>query len=651
MTRNSAREPRPNWRNPVLPLADLTAVAGAIYLAFALRFDEPAPFEQLTASLPFVLVPLFVRPALNRRFRLYAHSWRHISVPELLNLSLAAVLGTAVMAAVFLVLALLSPSTTVGFPRSFLILEGILSLGAMGAIRLLPRMVADLDMVSNQGSGGTRAILYGAGEAGAMMARGATRLASFGLQPVAFLDDDEQKWGNFHAGIRVRGGLAALARTVEETRAELLLITMPTASGEILRAIVEAAAGLDLQVRTLPALGDMNEQPNPQMIRPLHLEDLLRRAPVSPQALADLASGLKDQVVLVTGAGGSIGSELARQLLPLEPRRLVLLDRAEGALYELQRDIETLQRQPGQRRTPVEFRIGDVANGAAMARLMAAVRPSVIFHAAAYKHVSVMDENPISAVEVNVGGTLAMLEAARDQDVERFVLVSTDKAVEPVGVMGATKRLAELLVAEYSGRTGKSWVSVRFGNVLGSSGSVVPIFQKQLSRGEPLTITHEDMTRYFMTIPEAVHLILQAANMAAPGELFVLDMGRPVRIVDLARDLLRLQGIGPSRSRLEFTGLRAGERLHEQLFHGHEVVLKTDHPKVLRVRSSEASVERVRPIARSLLEEARTGASEAVREHLMAAVASMPKPRPRLKGRPRAAVVPSSVFVQTQVAP
>jgi FlaA1/EpsC-like NDP-sugar epimerase len=650
VTRSNVGDPRRNWRNRVSPLADVVAVAGAIYLAFAVRFDEPAPLEQLAAALPFVLVPLFVRPTLNRRFRLYAHSWRHISVPELLNLGLAAVLGTAVMAAAFLVLALLSPPTTAGFPRSFLILEGILSLGAMGAIRFVPRMMADLDMASNHAPLGTPAILYGAGEAGAMMARGATRLASFGLQPVAFLDDDEQKWGKFHAGVRVRGGLASLARTVEETRAELLLITMPTASGEILRAIVEAAAALDLQVRTLPALGDMDEQPNPQMIRPLHLEDLLRRAPVSPQALADLASGLRDQVVLVTGAGGSIGSELARQLLPLEPRRLVLLDRAEGALYELQRDIETIQRQPGQPPMPVEFRIGDVANREAMARLMAAVRPSVIFHAAAYKHVSVMDENPISAVEVNVGGTVAMLDAARDHDVERFVLVSTDKAVEPVGVMGATKRLAELLVAEYSASTGKPWVSVRFGNVLGSSGSVVPIFQRQLARGEPLTITHEDMTRYFMTIPEAVHLILQAANMAAPGELFVLDMGQPVRIVDLARDLLRLQGIRPGRSRIEFTGLRAGERLHERLFHAHEVVLKSDHPKVLRVRTSEARIGLVGPIAGNLLEEARTGASEAVREHLMAAVASAPRPGLRLKGRPRAAVVPPPVFVQTQVA-
>jgi FlaA1/EpsC-like NDP-sugar epimerase len=624
---NGERRSRSPWKRLLLPLADIVAVSSAIYLAFALRLDEPFALNLVLAALPLAALPIVVRPTLNRLLGLWAHSWRYVSVPEITRLGVGVALGTLVMVGVYGASAFAWPLLVERFPRSFWILEAVLSFGLMTLVRFAPRVLADFRAArpAEHPHEVSRAILYGAGEAGAMMARGAVRQPSAGVRPVAFLDDDPQKWGTQHAGVLVQGGLNTMAEAKRLTGADLLLITMPSAPGEAIRRVAEAAIELGLRVRTIPSLDEMfNGAFDPQMTRPLRLEDLLRRPAVTPEAMAGLTSDLADEVVLVTGAAGSIGSELARQLHTVRPRRLVLLDRAEGPLYELQRDIE--RRQEGAtERVPTVFQLADIANGAAMDRLVGAHRPTVIFHAAAYKHVSVMEEHPESAVEVNVGGTLALLNAAEEHGVERFVLVSTDKAVEPTGVMGASKRLAELLVAEYSNRLQRPWVSVRFGNVLGSSGSVVPIFQRQLENGEPLTITHEEMTRFFMTIPEAVHLILQAATMARAGDLFVLDMGQPVRILDLARDLIRLRGQRAERVPMTFTGLRPGERMHEQLFFSHEEVHKTAHPKVHRVHAAEPVGSAARAKAGTLLAMAKFG-DESIRQELMVFVTQKAPP-------------------------
>lgn len=610
-------------RRVVVPLIDVVAAALAIYLAFALRFEDVVPVRALQ-WLPIALMPIVVRPLINKAFGLYRHSWRHVSVPELLQLTLAIGTGTALMLGVWGLLTVVNFPPASGFPRSFWILESAISLVTMGVIRLTPRILSELTSTPTTSDGRLATILYGAGDAGAMMARGAVRQPTAGVRPVAFLDDDPFKWNRIHAGVPVRGGLDALAAVAESTKAELLLITMPTAPGAVIRAIADAAFDLGLKVRTVPSLDEMlNGTFAPEMIRPLKLEDLLRRPPVSAAALSELATDLAGETILVTGAGGSIGSELARQLASLAPRSLVLLDRAEGPLYDLQRELETRQRRGPLPTTNADFRIGDVANPRAMARLIAELRPSVIFHAAAYKHVSVMEEHPASAIEVNVGGTKALLDAAEGHGVERFVLVSTDKAVDPSSVMGATKRLAELLVAEYSERTGRPWVSVRFGNVLGSSGSVVPIFQKQLDNGEPLTVTHKDMTRFFMTISEAVHLILQAATLARPGALFVLDMGEPVRILDLAKDLLRLRGLHRTREPIVFTGLRPGEKLHERLFYADEQVETTEHEKIFRAHSPRAFNLAPRDAADGLLRLLEQRDNAAIRRSLMAALAAV----------------------------
>jgi FlaA1/EpsC-like NDP-sugar epimerase len=294
---------------------------------------------------------------------------------------------------------------------------------------------------------------------------------------------------------------------------------------------------------------------------------------------------VRDRTVLVTGAGGSIGSELARQIFALGPRKLILLDRAESPLYLIRRELET-RRARGQGSGELVVRLANVTNRTSMERVIRADVPSVILHAAAYKQVPMMETSPSDAVYVNVGGTLALLDAAAAAGVERFVLVSTDKAVKPTSVMGATKRIAEMLVADRARRTGRPYVSVRFGNVLGSTGSVVPIFQEQLENGEPLTITHPAMTRFFMTIPEAAWLILDAAAFGRNGDLFVLDMGEPIRIMDLARDLVRLAGRNPDHQPIEIVGLRPGEKLHEELFFDAETVERTPNPKVLRAVTS-----------------------------------------------------------------
>ncbi len=398
---------------------------------------------------------------------------------------------------------------------------------------------------------------------------------------MGFLDDDDRLHGQVLAdGFRVHGGLDELPALAEATGARRLLITMPNASSPAIRRIVTAASKLGLEVRTVPLLHEvLNGSLDAYKIRRVKVEDLLRR-PAVHDHVDGVDELITDKVVMITGAGGSIGSELARQVSTLRPTKLVLIDRAEGPLYVIQRELELMAKR-GRGTDRVSAHIANVATRQTMMRAVHENMPDVIFHAAAYKHVPMMEEHPSDAVHVNVRGTMTVLDAAEAAGVRHVVFVSTDKAVRPSSVMGATKRVAEGLVNDAARRTGHRYVSVRFGNVLGSSGSVVPIFQQQLESGEPLTITHPEMTRYFMTIPEAVWLILDAAAIGSSGDLLVLDMGEAVRIADLAQDLIRLAGRDPESVPIEYTGLRPGEKLHEQLFYSDEQVRSTENHKVM----------------------------------------------------------------------
>jgi FlaA1/EpsC-like NDP-sugar epimerase len=405
-----------------------------------------------------------------------------------------------------------------------------------------------------------------------------------GVRPVGFLDDDPSLSGGYVAGLKVYGGLGAMKKAVAETGARNLLISMPSAPGSAVRRVLDAAVELHLDVRTVPAVEDLLDgSVDAYRVRRVRVEDLLRRPMVTEHA-EGVEELIRGRTVMITGGGGSIGSELARQVFAIGPRRLILVDRAESPLYMVLRELESRRRR-GHGSGQIVIHLANVASRAEMERFVAREAPSVIFHAAAYKHVPLMEEHPSDAAHVNIGGTMVMLDAAMAAGVERFVFVSTDKAVRPSSVMGASKRIAEMLVAEAAHRSGRPYVSVRFGNVLGSNGSVVPIFQEQLENGEPLTITHPDMTRYFMTIPEAAWLILDAAALGTDGDLFVLDMGEPVRLLDLARDLVRLSGRDPDSQPIETVGLRPGEKLHEELFYDAEQVEPKSSEKVLRTHS------------------------------------------------------------------
>jgi FlaA1/EpsC-like NDP-sugar epimerase len=417
-----------------------------------------------------------------------------------------------------------------------------------------------------------------------------------GVRPVGFLDDDPSMSGTSVMGLSVFGGLDRLRQAIEETDARNLLITMPTASGSAIRAVMDAALAQGLAVRTVPPIHElMDGSIDAYRARKVRLDDLLGR-PLATEHAPAVEELIRDKSILITGAGGSIGSELARQVHSLRPARLILVDRAESPLYTILRELE-VREMHGRGSGRVEAHLANVVSRARMKRLIAQSAPDLILHAAAYKHVPMMEEHPSEGVQVNVAGTMSMLDAALAAGVPQFVFVSTDKAVEPSSVMGATKRIAEALVGDAARRSGRAYASVRFGNVLGSAGSVVPIFLGQLERGEALTVTDPAMTRYFMTIHEASWLILDAAAMAHRADLFVLDMGSPVRILDLAHDLIRLSGRAPESVTVEFTGLRPGEKLHEQLFYDHERVQPTGVDKVLRASADPPPLDiRVRAL-------------------------------------------------------
>ncbi|MFI5259385.1 MAG: polysaccharide biosynthesis protein [Candidatus Limnocylindrales bacterium] len=598
-------------RGRYLLAIDLVGIFVAAYAALALRFDRFSGPVSVPAFPVLVSLLLVVRTTVNVKFGLYSRRWRYASVPDLERVVAAVALGSLVALVLFYGGSALGNTTWPdGFPRSFWLAELLLSVAIIGGVRFAIRAASDL--ATGRGlatpSDGHATLLYGAGQTGVLLARSARRDPRSGVVPVGFLDDDPSLIGGTVAGLRVHGGLKSMGQAVAETGARTLLITMPSAAGVAVRRAVDAALALGLEVRTVPSLTDLLDGTvDAYRVRRIRVEDLLRRPMVTEHGVG-VAAIIRDQTVLITGGGGSIGSELARQVFALGPRRLILVDRAESPLYLIERELET-RRNHGKGSGELRVHLANVASRAAMDRLIATEAPSVIFHAAAYKHVPLMEEHPSDATYVNIGGTLAMLDAAEAAGVARFVFVSTDKAVRPSSVMGASKRIAEMLVKDAARRTGRPYVSVRFGNVLGSNGSVVPIFQDQLENGEPLTITHPDMTRYFMTIPEAAWLILDAAAIGTNGDLFVLDMGEPVKILDLARDLVRLAGRDPESQPMEMVGLRPGEKLHEQLFYDAEEVEPTVNAKVLRALAP-APPQGVREDVRRLLAMA-TGEDEA----------------------------------------
>ena len=554
--------------------ADAAMIAAAWYLAFQLRFDFDVPrfYEtMLWDTLPFVVA---IKLAVFVAFGFYQRWWRYVSTRDMWRaLAGVAVASVLAIAAVYF----FYPVERLRLPRGVALVDPLLLLGFVAGSRLLARTVIERPKGGLMARG-KEVLIVGAGDAGRLVVQELQRSTLAKSTPVGLVDDDPRKRGMRLLGVRVLGTTDDLPHLLRDNRPDEVLIAVPSAPGEFRRKIVELASAERVPVKTLPGLHELiaGDLDLATQIRPVQVEDVLGREPVEVD-LPSVASYVRGKTVLVTGAGGSIGSELCRQLARVEPSRLVLVDSAETALFEIERELVEEREFPAS--VPV---LADCGNRAKMRQVFERYRPDVVFHAAAYKHVPLMEANPIESVRTNVLATRVVAEVSAEFRVERFVLVSTDKAVNPKTVMGQSKALCEWVVETLGHRRDvpTRYVAVRFGNVLGSSGSVVPIFRRQLLRGGPLTVTHPEMTRYFMTIPEASSLVVQAGAIGGRGEVYVLDMGEPVRIVDLAENMIRLSGRGDVK--IDFVGTRPGEKLHEELWNDGETVHPTSHAKISR---------------------------------------------------------------------
>jgi len=599
------------WPRPAKRLFVVALDAGmgllAMWLAFTLRLEalhRPEGLQWLVYALgPLLAFPIFVNQGLYRAI------FRYTGVRALITTGKAVTLYGALLLAILLL------AQWEGVPRSVGVLQPLMFLLLVGASRAL----GWLWLAGSPGTAHQRLLIYGAGSAGAQTAAGLVGMHQYQLQ--GFVDDDTTKIGRSINGVRVYAP-QALPEVVQRLAVTDVLLAVPSTTRQRRRQIIESLSDLPVRIRTLPGLSDLaSGRVTVADFQELDIEDLIGREPVAPQASL-LGRNLADQVVMVTGAGGSIGSELCRQIVQEVPARLLLVDHSEYALYAIHHELQALRDQ-GTHACELVPLLSSVANPQRMADICRAHRPGSIYHAAAYKHVPMVEANAGEGVLNNVFGTLNMVRMALEHGARHFVLVSTDKAVRPTNVMGASKRVAELVLQAIAASdqppfgtaltpSAAPWQSptrfsmVRFGNVLGSSGSVIPLFRRQIAAGGPVTVTHPGVTRYFMTIPEAAQLVLQAGAMAEGGDLFLLDMGEPIRIVDLARRMVALSGLTVRDEQhpggdiaIEFTGLRPGEKLYEELLIGDHP-LPTAHPRILRAREEHAPWEGMQPTLEAL---------------------------------------------------
>jgi FlaA1/EpsC-like NDP-sugar epimerase len=567
-------------RNRFLLLADLVLIVTAVVASFALRLDIGRVFvSYLPQAGLMIAIALLVKPTVFYLLGMYRRYWVYASVREIQVIAVATATAS-ILVALFVIL--LVPLVGLrGFPRSVLGIDWLLSLFLIGGLRFSVRLIAE--MTERNGheprpGGVRRVVVVGAGDAGTLMVREMQRNPQLHLRPVAFVDDDTEKLKKEIYGVRVAGRFDQLPTVVERHHADEVIIAIPTASGPTVRRVAEVCRQRGISFRTMPGIYELlGGKVSVSRLREVEISDLLRR---EPAAIDDEAVGrtLAGKRILVTGAGGSIGLELCRQVTRWRPAELALLGHGENSIFEALLELEENYGD-----LPMHAVIADIRDEPRINSVFERLRPDVVFHAAAHKHVPLMEVNAEEAVSNNIIGTQTVVNAALAHGTERLVLISTDKAVQPFNVMGATKRIAELIVRDAARRSGRAYASVRFGNVLGSRGSIVPLFKRQIAQGGPVTITHPDMKRYFMTIPEAVHLVLQAAGMGEGGEVFVLRMGEQVSVLELAEDLIRLSGLQPGRDiEIVFTGARAGEKLSESLWDEGMTYQPTEHPDIVR---------------------------------------------------------------------
>jgi len=613
-------------RNRYFVAGDLLSLVLAVWFSFAARLDPAGVHQYRISFWVYLGIALVVKPAVFQLFGLYRRYWRYASIGEVVNIVGANVAATVVVILfAYLIVPIFYSFSQV--PRSIPFIDFLLTTACVGGTRFLVRLMGDRRMMSRLTQGaanGTvsqrRALIVGAGDAGAVIVREMRSSARLDLEPVGFVDDDPTKRNMRILGVPVLGTCQDLADLIREFQVDEVIVAMPTAPGVVIREVKRLCQQAGVPCKVLPGIYELlNGRVSVSQLRPVRIDDLLRRDPVEidKTALGQYLSGVR---ILITGAGGSIGSELCRQVARYNPLQLVLLGHGENSIFNIERELKAIFPQ-----LDLVACIADVRDPQRLNELFARYVPNVVFHAAAHKHVPLMEFNIEEAVTNNIFGTQCVLEAAIKNGVDRFLLISTDKAVNPRSAMGASKRVAEMLVQDAVRRSPGVFVAVRFGNVLGSRGSVVPLFQEQIAAGGPITITDPAMERFFMTIPEAVNLVLQAGALGRSGTLYMLDMGQPVRIVDLAQDMIELSGLQPGDIEIKFTGVRPGEKIREELSTPDEDMLPTSHLRIkmlrgvltLDSRCLYQSVQELVTVARSgdehqtrtrLLELANTGA-------------------------------------------
>lgn len=574
---------------------DGALVAAAYYLSYRLRFDAgemPSKYDRLfEGTIVFVVVSALVVFTL---FRLELKQWRYTSSRDYLGILQAVVVNTLALAGYVAVIHPVTDATaggqvTVSVPTGVISLFFLLTLAFVGGARFIARIIYEGPVRGFRARADARRVLIvGAGEGGRLVLREVLRNPQLGLDPVGFVDDDPLKRGIRIDGVKVLGATEQLARILDEAEPDEITIAIPSAPGTLRARVVRAARQRGIPVRTLPTVFELLQAGSGQVVRQvreIQVEDILGRDPVRME-VDRVGAYLHGEVVMITGAGGSIGAELCRQIARVAPRRMVLVDHAEENLFRIQRELEDDRHVHPSTLSPV---LADCKEGERMREVFAEHRPAVVFHAAAYKHVGLMELNPVEAVRNNALATRLVAQVAGEAGAKRFVLVSTDKAVKPATVMGASKALAEFAVEAAQQRwPNTKFATVRFGNVLGSSGSVVPIFRRQIQMGGPVTVTDERMTRYFMTIPEAVQLVIRSGSLGDGGEVYVLEMGEAVSIMQLARDMIELSGLRPGRDiAIEVVGRRPGEKLHEDLFNPHERPKPTPAERITLARRDQ----------------------------------------------------------------
>lgn len=574
-----------NIGNRHILAGDAALVVVSILSAYILRLELVEVFSNYYLSLIWMLgLSLVIKLSVYYLFGLYRRMWIYASMKELRLVLLAVTTASLLVSAAMLTL--FANRYFISFPRSVLIIDWIQSIIFVGGIRFGLRMFAERrNKISGNGkiSPQKTALIIGAGDAGALVAKELLKNSQLNLKPIGFLDDDPDKFKQQIHGVPVIGKLKDISREIEAKEINEVIIAIPSAPGSVVRTVSDACHRNHISFRTMPGIYELlGGQVSVSRLREVDIADLLRREPADTD---DKAVGeiLKGKVVLVTGAGGSIGTELCRQIARWEPMELILLGHGENSIFEAYLEIK--ENYP---RLKLSASIADIRDGNRIEQEFSRNNPQVVFHAAAHKHVPLMENNIEDCILNNILGTQNVINACLKHNVEQLVLISTDKAIRPVSVMGASKRLAEMLVLDAAMKTGKTYSVVRFGNVLGSRGSVVPLFKRQIAHGGPVTVTHPKMKRYFMTIPEAVHLVLQAAGIGKGGETFILNMGKQIKIVDLAEDLIRLSGLEPGKDiEIVFSGIRDGEKLSEDLWNDGRQFNRTTHPDIYSEEGQE----------------------------------------------------------------